>query len=291
MGFMDSINKKEFVTLCEINTPKGVDTRGLYEVTNLLKGRADALMITDMPSAVMRMGSLSASYLLKERGFDTIYNITCRDRNLLAIQSDILGASALGIENIYITNGDDITMGDHPRSKPVMEVDDSMLLSLLKRLQEGYDTSGNELEGAPKFNTGAYINSNARVHALEHELGKMEEKIKQEVAFFITPAIFDLKSFEEFISKIKPYNRAPVIAEVILLKSVATARFINRHVENVSVPDEVIDRLHSAGDKLAESIAITGELIKGLKKLCSGVHIVSLGWESKLPLFLDAAEI
>ncbi len=291
MGFIDSLNRGEFVKICEIITPKGTDMSALYNTAQNLKGRADAFLVTDMPNAVMSMGSLAASCLLKQKGFEPIYNISCRDRNLLAIQSDLLSASALGLENIYITDGDDITLGDHPGSTPVNEINSAKLISLAKRLQEGYDSSGSELAGRPKFHVGAYVNSNAKVHALDLEIDQMEDKIKQEVAYFITPAIFDLKPFEEFMGRVRKRYKVPIIAEVILLKSVATAKFINKHIDNVRVPDEIIDRMQAAGDKLAESISITAEIIKGLRDICDGIYVVSLGWESKIPAYFDEAKI
>jgi methylenetetrahydrofolate reductase (NADPH) len=288
MGFIDSLKNGKFVILCEIDPPKGIDTSGLFEKADLLKGRVDALLVTDMPSAVMKIGSLTVSYLLKGRGFDAIYHLSCRDRNALALQSDLLSAAALGIENVYITEGDDITLGDHPRSKPVNEISADEFLGIVKKLQEGHDYAGNELEGVPRFNVGTLLNSNAQGSAIDDEFAKMEERVKQGVAYFITPAIFDLKSFEKFMKRVRSNYKVPVIAELILLKSVATARFLNRHVPNVTVPDAIIDRLYSAGDKVMESITITAELIRGLKNLCDGVHILALGWESKLPDFLDA---
>jgi methylenetetrahydrofolate reductase (NADPH) len=288
MGFIDSLNKGKFVVLCEIDPPKGIDTSRLFETADLLKGRVDALLVTDMPSAVMKMGSLAVSYLLKDRGFDVIYNLSCRDRNALALQSDLLSAAALGIENVFITEGDDITLGDHPRSVPVNEIGVDAFLRVVKGLQEGHDYADNELEGIPTFNVGSLLNSNAQDKAMDEELVKMEERVKQGVSYFITPAIFDLKSFEKFMKKARSNYKVPIFAELILLKSVATARYLNRHVDNVSVPDVIIDRLYSAGDKVMESIAITAELIRGLKDLCEGVHILALGWESKLPDFLDA---
>jgi len=291
MGLMERMSNGQFVKICEIDPPKGIDTGEFFRTADMLKGRVHNLLVADLPGAVMKMGSLAASFLLKERGFEPIFNLSGRDRNVLALESDILSAYALGIRNLYIVDGVDIRSGDHPNALSVNNVNSLELLSIVKRLREGFDSGGNELTGKPDFYSGIFVNSNAKVHALDLEMSKLEEKIRQEAGFVITPAIFDLKAFEEFIKKVRKAYSIPVIAEVILLKSVATAKFINKHVEGVMVPDAIIERLYSAGDKQAESIAIAVDLIKGLKDLCQGVKIVPLGWEVKVPAVISGVEM
>lgn len=291
MGFRDRLSKGEFVKLCEIDPPKGVDTSELFRTADILKGRIDGLLVSDSPGAVMKMGSLAVSFLLKQKGFDTVCNITCRDRNILALQSDILSAFALGITNLYISDGIDVKSGDHPNALSVNEVSTTELLSIIKRLKEGFDSGGNEIIGKPDFHTGIFVNSNAKVHAIDLELRKLEEKINNEAAYVITPAIFDIKVFEGFIKKVNNLYKIPVIAEVILLKSVATAKFINRHIDNVMVPDSIIERIYSAGDKQAECIATCVDIIKELKNICQGVKIVSLGWEDKVPAIISEVDV
>jgi len=286
MGFLDSLKSGKFVILSEIDPSKGVDVSALFEIADHLKGRVDALNIADMPSAVMTMGSMAASYLLKERGFDTIYNISCRDRNSLALQSDILSASALGIENIFITKGEDITFGDHPNVKPVNDVSVDELFDIVKRLRDGFDAGNNALNGSPELNVGAYVNCNAEKEELDLEIMELGKRVEQEISFVITPAVFDLKLFEAFIKKVKHFN-IPIIAGIILLKTVGTARYLNKHIDNVNVPDPIIERLATAGDRLRESIAITADLISGMSDLCQGVNIMAMGWESKIPAFLE----
>jgi methylenetetrahydrofolate reductase (NADPH) len=290
MGFITSLNNK-FVICADIDPPKGVDTASLFRTAYILKGRIDALIVNDMPSAVMKMGSLAASYLLKEKGFDAIYNLSCRDRNVLALQSDILSAAALGIENIYITQGDVITSGDHPHAKPVNEINDDELMTLLKKLKEGTDAGGNKLNSSPQLNIGAMIQSSLAGDALEKEIERMKDKTDKGAIFFLTPPVFDLNAFEVFIKKARRAVQVPIIAELIILKSVATAQYINKHIDGIYVPDKYIDRLYSAPDKQKESIAITAELINGLKQLCNGVNIKAMGWEEKIPAYIDAADL
>jgi 5,10-methylenetetrahydrofolate reductase len=289
MGIINSMGSK-FAICAEVDPPKGVDATGLFRTADLLRGRIDALIVNDMPSAVMRMGSIATSYLLKERGFDTICNITCRDRNVLALQSDILSAASLGLENIYITRGDDITFGDHPRAKPVNEINDDQLLTVVGRLKEGTDAGGNKLNSAPQLNIGVAVQYDPTGNSPDQEIEIMNDKIARGAAFFITPPVFDLNAFEKFVTKTRGKVRAPILAEIIVLKSVATARYINKHIQGITVPDRYIDRLYSAPDKQKESIAIAAELIKGLKILCSGVNIKAMGWEDKIPSYLDAVD-
>ncbi|MDY6933702.1 MAG: methylenetetrahydrofolate reductase [Spirochaetota bacterium] len=287
MGLIDSLQSGNFVIIAEIDPPKGTDTSSLLETVNHLKGRVDALLVTDMPSAVMKMGSIATGSFLKNQGFDIIANITCRDKNVIALQSDILSASFIGIENIYITDGDDITFGDHPHAKAVNEVTAVELISIVAGMKNGVDHNDNTLDGTPKLNTGAYLNFNTSEKIL---IDKIEHLRKQDVTFFITDAVFDLEAFGDFSNKVKHLN-IPIIANMILLKSAATARFLNKHVNGVDVPDSIIERLTSAGDKQKESMAITAELINGLKSLCNGVNIMAMGWEAKIPYFLDAAKV
>ncbi len=288
MGLIDSLNNGKFVVLTEIDPPKGVDTSSMIETVDPLKGRVDALMVTDMPSAVMRLGSLCSSYFLQEKGFETVCNLTCRDRNVLALQSDLLSAAALGLRNIYISEGDDITYGDHPKATPVNEVCPDEFLEVAKKLKENEDSAGNKLDSAPSFNIGGFVNAGLNGDELDREINRILKMEKHGAAFVLTQAIFDLNTFGEFIKKVRSKSSIPIIAGLILLKSVATARFLNMHVDGVSVPDAIIERLYSAGDKQKESISITAELISGLREICQGVNLVAMGWESKIPAYLDA---
>ena len=171
-----------------------------------------------------------------------------------------------------------------------MEVDAAQLLSITKALQGGSDLEANSLDGSPQFNVGAYLNIKGDGNIFDITVEEVEDQVQNDVSFLITPAIFDLTAFERVLQKVKHLN-VPIIASVILLKSVATARFLNKHVDNVYVPDTIIERLYTAGDKQKESMTITAELINGMKNLCHGVNIMAMGWEDKIALYLDAAHI
>jgi len=287
MTFKEKLQSGKFMVTSEIGPPKGIETKKILEDAELIRGRVDAINVTDLQSSVMRLGSLAVCSLLKQRGFEPIFQVTCRDRNRLALQSDILSAAALGIENLLILTGDHPTLGDHPEAKPVFDLDSAQLLQVVKKLQQGLDMKGNKLEGQPpKFCMGAVVNPGA--DPIEPQILKMEKKIAAGAEFFQTQAVYDLKVFESFLSKIK-HLQVPILAGIVLLKSAGMAKYMNKNVAGVFVPENLIKEMEETKDKVAKSIEIAARLIKELKSLCQGVHIMPIGWDSKVPLVLDAA--
>jgi len=289
MSLKSLLEAGKFVITAEVGPLKGTDTTEIREVAQLLQGRVDAANVTDQQSAVMRLGSLATCHLLKEEGLDPVFQVTCRDRNRLALQSDLLSASVLGVENVLAITGDLPTLGDHPQAKPVYDVDSVQLLWMIKRLNEGYDMVGNELKGKPNFFPGAVVNPGADTEAaFELQLMKMEKKIELGAKFFQTQAIFNVDTFAKFMKRVEEFN-IPILAGIIPLKSAGMARFMNKNVAGVSVPEELIDLMAKAEDKVRTGIAIAANLIKELKGMCQGVHIMPIGWEKKVPAILDAA--
>jgi len=288
MSLKKVLASKKFIVTTEVGPTKGTDISKLVSETKPLVGRVDAINVTDLQSAVMRLGSLAGSIILKDLGIDPIFQITCRDRNRLALQSDLLSASVLGIENVLVLTGDHPMSGDHPQAKPVFDLDSVQLLQVMKDLQAGRDMMGNELNGKPKFCVGAVVNPLA--DQIEPELIKMEKKIASGAQFFQTQAIFDVKRFKEFMKEAKKF-KVPIIAGLILLKSAKMAMYMNDNVAGIDVPDLLIKEIDKAEDKHKKSIEITTRLIEGLRGLCSGVHIMPIGWGRLLPEILDAANI
>jgi methylenetetrahydrofolate reductase (NADPH) len=286
MTFKERLDSGKFAVVVELQPPKGNDLSEVYENAELLKGRVDAINVPDLQNAIMRLGSLSVCTLLKARGMEAIFNLSCSDRNRLALQSELLNASALGLKNILILQGDHPSIGDHFEAQPVFDLDVMGLLAAAKRLQEGYDIAGNDLQGKPQFSVGTQINAAAKGHVLDLEMMDMEKKIRLGVDFFFTHSIFDLSFFETFAKKIAHF-RVPIIVGITLLKSVGMARYVNKHVEGASIPDSVIDELMKASDKQEASIKIAGELIRALRPLCQGVLIVPIGWEKLVPALLN----
>jgi len=279
----------KFVVTAEVGPLKGTDVSEIGEVAELLRGRISATNVTDQQSSVMRLGSLATCHLLKERGLDPIFQMTCRDRNRLALQSDLLSAWVLGIENVLAITGDLPALGDHPQAKPVYDLDAVQLLDVIRRLNEGHDLSGNELKGKPNFFPGAVVNPGSNTHAgLELQLLKMEKKIKAGARFFQTQAIYEPDSFAKFMKRVEGF-KVPVLAGIIPLKSVGMAKFMNKNVAGVFVPEELIQKMAAAEDKTRMGIEIAARLVKELKGMCQGVHIMAIGWEKRVPAILDAA--
>jgi len=279
----------KFVVTAEVGPLKGTDTTEIEEVAELLQGRVDAANVTDQQSSVVRLGSLVVCHLLKEKGLDPVFQITCRDRNRLALQSDLLSAYVLGIENVLAITGDLPVLGDHPQAKPVYDLDSVQLLWAIKKLNEGFDMVGNELMGKPNFFPGAVVNPGADTQAaLELQLIKMEKKIEVGARFFQTQAIYDPDAFAKFMKRAEGFS-VPVLAGIIPLKSAGMARFMNKNVAGVFVPEELIEKMAAAEDKVQTGIEIAADIVRQLKDICQGVHVMAIGWEKKVPAVLDAA--
>ncbi|MEK6727456.1 MAG: methylenetetrahydrofolate reductase [Candidatus Omnitrophota bacterium] len=287
MTFKEKIQAGKFLLTSEIGPPKGIETKKILEDAGLIGSRVDAINVTDLQSSVMRLGSLAVSILLKQNGFEPVLQVTCRDRNRLALQSDFLSAAAYGIENVLVLTGDHPSLGDHPEAKPVFDLDSVQLLAVARKLESGIDMKGNKLEGAlPKFCLGAVVNPGA--DPIEPQIMKMEKKIEAGAEFFQTQAVYDLKTFENFLSKIK-HLKTTILAGIVLLKSAGMARYMNKNVAGVFVPDNLIKEMEETKDKVATSVEIAARLIKELKPMCNGIHIMPIGWVKSVPRVLDAS--
>jgi 5,10-methylenetetrahydrofolate reductase len=258
----------------------------MLEVAEKLKGRVHAVNVTDNQSAVMRLSSLAACHLLKEIGLEPIFQLTCRDRNRLALQSDLLGAAALGIENILALTGDHVVLGDHPQAKPVFDIESVQLLQTIKTLNEGRDLAGNELDGATDFCPGAVVTPEA--NPLEPQLIKFEKKIKAGAVFFQTQAVYDLEKFKQFMEYV-PKGEVRILAGILPLKSAGMAKYLNRNVAGVFVPDQVIQELAKAEKPAQKGLEIAARQIRDLRNICDGVHVMAIGAEEKVPEILDMA--
>lgn len=289
MSLRQLIEAGKFVVTAEVAPLKGTDTTELVEVAELLRGKINAANVTDQQSSMMRLGSLATSHLLKEKGLEPVFQMTCRDRNRIALQSDLLSAWVLGIENVLALTGDVPSLGDHPQAKPVFDLDSVQLLWVISRLNAGYDMVGNELKGKPNFFPGAAVNPGADTEAsFELQLIKMEKKINNGARFFQTQAIYDVARFTKFMKRVEGF-KVPILAGVIPLKSAGMARFMNKNVAGIFVPDELIKKMADAEDKAQTGIQIAADLIKELKDICQGVHIMAIGWEKRVPQILAAA--
>ena len=286
MSIIELVKQGKFVISAEVGPPKGVDIQEMLETVELMRGRVDAINVTDQQSSAMRLGSLATCRLLKEKGLESVFQVTCRDRNRIALQSDLLSAYVLGIENVLCLTGDHVSLGDHPQAKPVFDLDSVSLLLAARELEQGRDLAGKELTGAPHFCLGAVVSPGA--DPVEPQIIKMEKKVKAGAQFFQTQAVYEPEKFEEFMKAITHLN-VPVLVGIVLLKSAGMARFMNKNVAGVHVPDNLIEEMDGAEDRAKKSIEIAARLIKEMKSLCQGVHIMAIGWEKKVPEVLDAA--
>lgn len=286
MSFKDQLHSGKFVVTAELHPPKGTDLSELYEYAERWRQRLDAIMVPDLQNGIMRLGSLSTCALLKRKGIEAIYHLSCANRNRLALQSELLNAAVLGLENLLLLGGEPPSIGDHFDAKPVFDLDVMGLLGAAKRLQEGSDLVGNELKGKPVFFVGTQVNASAQGSQLDLEMKNMEKKIHEGSHFFIAGSVYDPGLLENFMKKAAPF-KIPVIVGITLLKSVGMARYISKHVEGAIIPEAILDRLLKASDKQQACIDIAADLIRAVKPFCQGVQIIPLGWEHLLPALLD----
>jgi len=291
MSLQSKITSREFILLGEFDPPKGANFSRLLENANKVKGRLDALVIPEMASAVMKASSLGGCAYLQARGFETVFQLCCRDRNRLALQADLLSASGLGITNVMAVGGEDIRYGDHPKARDVFDLDLLELVEMIRKLQDGKDMAGIELTGAPRFCVGSTINAGASGGALDIEMENLQKMISAGVRFVITTPVFDLHRFQQFVKHLDT-TRVAVIPNILLLKSAGMARYIERNVKNISIPPEIIRDIQRAADKPRQCIQIAAELITRVKEMgLAGVMISTVGWEDRLPQILDEAKL
>ena len=290
MRITELFNDGQFVVTAEVGPPKGCHMGHVVEEAKEYLSGITAVNITDNQSSVMRMGSFPACVMLKQAGLTPILQLTCRDRNRIALQSELLGAAALGIENILCLTGDHTKMGDHPGAKPVFDLDSVSLLHTVCQLEKGVDLAGNPLVGeAPRFAKGAVVSPIS--DSVDAQLAKMERKVMAGAEYFQTQAVFESEKFIKFMEQAKQFGK-PVQLGVIIPKSAGMAKFMNNNVAGVHVPQEMIDML--AADKEAAKAGITGveiaaKIIRECRPYCQGVHIMALGWEAKVPALLEKA--
>ena len=277
-----------FAITTELNPPKGTNVAPMLERTESLRGAVDAFNLTDSHTARMSMSPIAAARLLLDKGLEPILQMTCRDRNRIALQADTLAAAALGVRNIVTMTGDHPGGGDHPDAKPVFDIDSTALLRTLAGLREGKDMSGADLRGSPDLFVGAVVNPGA--DDLDREIGRMEEKIAAGAAFFQTQAVYDASDFERFMRRVEGYG-VSIIAGCIMLKSGNMARNFNANVPGISVPDVIIDRMDNAAEtanaRRRESADITAEIIRDIRPMCQGAHIMAIGWEALIPSVIE----
>ena len=290
--FEEKLNSGEFLVTTEVGPPKGTDIDELVHHVDLLKDRVDAINVTDGQSSVMRYPSLGGCLLVKEQGGEPIFQMTCRDRNRLALQADLMLAYSRGITNVLCLTGDSVDVGDTKEAKPVFDLDSVQLLRMIRTLESGTDIAGNELSGAPKFCIGASVHPEADF--IEPQLIKFDKKVTAGAQFMQTQGIFDLASLRRFMQYASQFD-VRILAGIIVLSSAGMARYMNKSVPGIMVPQTIIDELANVekGKGLQKGIEIAVEFIRAIKEenLCHGVHIMAVGHENIVPEILEAAQL
>jgi len=284
------LDRGGFAVTVEYNPPKGTNASALLENAKNLVGRVHGVNVTDNTAAIMRASSLSICRLLYEMGHDPVMQITCRDRNRLAIQSDLLGAHLLGVRNILCLTGDYPTVGDHKDAKPVYDLDSVQIMQLVQGLNNGRDLAGNKLDGSTDFLIAAAVTPEA--DPLGPMLVKLEAKVNAGAQFFQTQAIYHPEQFGTFMQAVRKF-KVKVMAGILLLRSAKMAEFMNANIPGISVPDEMIAELRAAGDKhaLDAGVEIAVRSIKAVRPHCDGVHIMAIRAVDRLPEILTKAEL
>ena len=276
-GLKRELDSGRFVVTAEICPPRGTDVGEFLDKARLLKGRITAANVTDNQRAVMRLSSLACSVLLMNEGVEPVFQMTCRDRNRIAIQSDILGAWVLGVRNILALTGDHVSYGDHREAKAVFDLDSVQLVDTIRRLNSGKNLKDKELRGGTGFYIGAVVAPEAE--PWEPEEIKFEKKIDAGAKFFQTQAIFDMDRFKRVFDETAGRFDVKVLGGILLLKSAKMANFLNTNVPGVKVPRNLIDELEGAKDELGKGIEIASRQLKELKGFCHGAHIMAIGQE------------
>ncbi len=290
MTFKQILDSGKFVVTAEIAPPKGTDLEKMNHHIELLKDKVDALNVTDHQSSVMRFPSLGGCLAVKERGGEPILQMTCRDRNQIALQSDLLFAYTRGIKNVLCLTGDAMTVGDHKQARGIFELDSVQLLRAIDFLEECKDLGGNDLVGGATFCKGAIVTPEA--DPWEPQSYKFEKKVDAGAEFFQTQAVYDMDNLTRFMDYARRFP-VKILAGIVLLTSARMAKYMTDNVPGIFVPQDLIAQLNSVpkGGGLQKGIEIAGRMIAVLKQdsICDGVHIMAINREEVVPEILKAA--
>ena len=287
-NFKRALYSKRFIVTAEIGPPKGTNLDKFSRDVALIKDLVDGINVTDHQKSVMRFPSIGGCMLIREAGGEPILQMTCRDRNRLALGSELLLASSRGIDNVLCLTGDSILLGDQPQAKPVFDLDSVQLIQMVRAFESGRDLGGNSLDGVCEFCVGATVTPDA--DPIEPQLLKFAKKVQAGAEFFQTQAIYDLDNFKYFMAEAKKFP-VKILAGILLLTSPAMAHYMNHHVPGMCVPQSVIDEMEKApkGERLKRGIEIAVRMIKTIREegICDGVHLMTIGKEAAIPEILS----
>lgn len=290
MSFREKLTSGEFVILAEMNTPKGIDISSLTLGARHLKSRVDAVVLPDTDNGTMHMSAMGSGMVMLNQGIEPMVHVCGRDRNRIALQSDLLSAHLLGIQNLLVVQAESMENSDHQDARPVDDLDESGIIRTIETLNRGTDLSGFELNGSPDFFAGCSLPPIIDEAHLDQEIEKIKEKADLGARFIVTPPIFNPGFYSRILDRLS-LLKLPVIASVLLLKSVGMARYLFINAPEYRLSEQLISKMRTAKDRETEAIHIAGEMIRHLAPVCQGIRISALGWEDRLPAILDSAEL
>lgn len=287
---MESVMSTEFTISGEVDPPKGANREVIEHQTRLLLPHCVAANVTDNPLGIVIMNSLAPCVIMQEMGLEAIYQATCRDRNRIGLQSDILGAAALGMKNILALSGDHTVLGDHPQAKPVFDLDSVQLTAVIRKMvSEGKDMAGNELDTPPQMHIGVALSPG--IEPIELEIIKFEKKISSGAEFAQTQCVYDTKVLERILDLTGHLN-IPILPGIAPLKSVGMAKFMAKNVPGVTIPEEMLKELVDSKDIKETTIDITAGLIRDIKELgFPGVHIMPVGMDAEVGEMIKRSKV
>ncbi|MBA2881591.1 5,10-methylenetetrahydrofolate reductase [Desulfosalsimonas propionicica] len=290
MKLKQALEKKQFAVTTEVQAPIEQESEDLVKSLNLIRGRVDGVSLSEVEFQGIVGDTIKTCQTLKENRFESIYQTTTRDKNRIQLQKDLISAHHAGIENLLVFTEDYRITGDSLQEMMFFHVDAGKLQSVLQHFRDGRGIEGQEIEVQPNFCLGSGVEASWGKNVPDLELKEMEEMTKMGAGYFLTTPVFDVERFDKFMSRTNTFG-VPVIAEVLILRTAGMARFLNRHLKSGLVPDWAIQKLAKATDKDKASIELFADTVKGLKDLCDGIHIITIGGEDKLRHYLDAAKL
>jgi 5,10-methylenetetrahydrofolate reductase len=290
MKLKEALKKGKFVVTSEIHAPIDEEPQELIKSLELVRGRVNGVAVPEVDIEGMVGSEVKACEILKQNRFEPIYQTTTREKNRIQLQKDFIRAYEAGVENLLVFTEDYRITGDSLQEMMFFHVDSGKLASVLEHMREGHSVESKELPFKAEFVLGSGVESRWGKNVPELEMKEMEEMTNIGTGYFLTTPVFDLKLFEKFMKQVKTFG-VPVIAEVMILRTAGMGQFLNRHFKSGMVPDWMISKLARAPEKQKASIEISSEIVTGLKDLCQGIHIITIGGEEKLRHYLDAAKL
>ena len=290
MKLKEALKKKKFVVTSEVQSPIDQEPEDLVESLSRVRGRVDGVSLSEVEFEGVVGDTIKTCQLLNKNLLEPIYQTTTREKNRLQLEKDLINAHDAGVENVLVFTEDYRITGDSLQEMMFFHVDAGKLQSVLEHLKEGQTVEGDSLEAKADFLVGSGVESGWGKNVPDLEMKEMEQMTKIGTGYFLTTPVFDLDKFAKFLQQANTFG-VPVIAEVMILRTAGMARFLNRHLKPGLVPDWIIQKLAREPDKHKASIEIFSDIVSGLKDLCQGVHIITIGAEEKLDHYLNAAKL